>query len=130
MCRSACLVPTEVRRGCWIPGSGVTDSCELPCRCWGTNPVICKSSKCSSSPSHPLQSHATGSGAHLGSCSESKTTKTRPPVLPSLMPRDSSSDIETPGNPETPHNSRRMWALSSDKRGTIGSDLMATGTKK
>lgn len=56
--------------------------------------------------------------------------KTRPPVLPSLMPRDSSSDIETPGNPETLRNSRRMWALSSDKRGAIGSDLMATGTKK
>lgn len=130
MCMSAFLVPREVRRGCWILRSGVTDSCELPCRCWGTNPVICKSSQCSSSPSHPLQSHAPGMGVHLGICSESKTTKTRPLILPSWMPRDSSSDIETSGNPETLHNSRRMWALSSNKRGAIDSDLMATGTKK
>lgn len=25
------LVPTEVRRECWIPGIGVPGGCELPC---------------------------------------------------------------------------------------------------
>lgn len=27
----ACLVPTEVRTGCWTPGNWVIDSCEAPC---------------------------------------------------------------------------------------------------
>ena len=36
-CMSVCHVqakPTEVRRGIGSPGTGVRDSCELPCRCW------------------------------------------------------------------------------------------------
>lgn len=28
-----CLVFTEASRGHWIPGTGVTDSCALPCGC-------------------------------------------------------------------------------------------------
>ena len=28
------------------PGAGVTDGCELPCRCWGLNPNRLKSSQC------------------------------------------------------------------------------------
>ena len=28
-----CLVPTEVKRGHWIPETGVTDSSEPPCEC-------------------------------------------------------------------------------------------------
>lgn len=27
-----CAVPTVVRRGHWIPGTGVTGACEPPCR--------------------------------------------------------------------------------------------------
>lgn len=33
-----CLMPTEARRGCWVPGTGVIDSSEPPCGCWETNP--------------------------------------------------------------------------------------------
>ena len=32
-----CAVPVEARRGCHIPGTGVTDSCELLCGCWELN---------------------------------------------------------------------------------------------
>lgn len=43
VCMSPCvphmfLVHTEDRRGIWIPGDGVTDGCEPPCRCWESNP--------------------------------------------------------------------------------------------
>ena len=31
-----CLLPAEVRRWYCISESGVTDGCELPCRCWGS----------------------------------------------------------------------------------------------
>jgi hypothetical protein len=30
-------VSVEIRRGYWIPGAGVTDSCELLCGCWELN---------------------------------------------------------------------------------------------
>lgn len=32
----ACLVPTEVRREGWIPGTGVKAGCKLPCGELGT----------------------------------------------------------------------------------------------
>lgn len=36
-CLCACLSPTEVRRGQWIPEAGVTDVCELLCGFWEMN---------------------------------------------------------------------------------------------
>lgn len=30
-------VPTEIRRGCWIPGNEATNSCESSCGCWESN---------------------------------------------------------------------------------------------
>ena len=32
------LVSEEARRGHWIPGTGVTNGCELPCGCWELTP--------------------------------------------------------------------------------------------
>jgi hypothetical protein len=31
------IVLVETRRGIASPGTGVTDSCELPCECWELN---------------------------------------------------------------------------------------------
>jgi hypothetical protein len=31
------LVPTETREGIGVSKTVVTDSCELPCRCWESN---------------------------------------------------------------------------------------------
>lgn len=31
-------LPFEARRGCLIPGTGVTDGSELPRKCWESNP--------------------------------------------------------------------------------------------
>lgn len=31
-------VPPEARRGRQLPGTGITDSCKLPCRCWTSKP--------------------------------------------------------------------------------------------
>ena len=36
-CMSVHRVHTEARRGCQIPGTGVTDGCELSCGCWEFN---------------------------------------------------------------------------------------------
>ena len=32
-----CLAFEEARRGVRSPGTGITDSCELPCGCWQLN---------------------------------------------------------------------------------------------
>lgn len=33
----ACLIPEEtLKKGIGSPGIGITESCELPCRCWGS----------------------------------------------------------------------------------------------
>lgn len=34
----ACLEPTKVKRGYQSPGTGIVDSCELPCQYWESNP--------------------------------------------------------------------------------------------
>ena len=38
MCMGLLLMYICARRGRQIPGTGVTDSCELPCGCWELNP--------------------------------------------------------------------------------------------
>lgn len=51
----ACLVP-EVRKGIRSTGPGVIDDCGLPCGCWVSNLVLCKSntyfSRLSICPAH------------------------------------------------------------------------------
>lgn len=36
--RVRCPMPSEVRRGCWIPWNWVMNGCEPPCECWEPNP--------------------------------------------------------------------------------------------
>lgn len=36
----ACLVTEEAREDDGIPGTGITDVCELPCGCWELNPGL------------------------------------------------------------------------------------------
>lgn len=36
----ACLLPEEARRAVGVPGTGVTDSCEPPRKCWESNPGL------------------------------------------------------------------------------------------
>ena len=36
----ACLVPVKARRGCWNPGTGATDNCEVPCEGWESSVVL------------------------------------------------------------------------------------------
>jgi hypothetical protein len=31
------IAPMDLRKRCLIPGTGVTDGCEVPCRCWALN---------------------------------------------------------------------------------------------
>ena len=40
VCMCAMYMPGVhgVQIGFWIPGTGVTDGCELPCGCWDWNP--------------------------------------------------------------------------------------------
>lgn len=34
---SMCLVLMKARRGCWIPRTGITESCKLQYMCWEVN---------------------------------------------------------------------------------------------
>lgn len=36
----ACLLPVKVRSGCWIPGTGVMNTCEPPYNMLGTEPQL------------------------------------------------------------------------------------------
>lgn len=38
-------MPTEVRRGCWMPSNGVTSGCEPPRKCWESDWVLCKNTR-------------------------------------------------------------------------------------
>ena len=49
-----CLMPVEATRQC-IPGTGVTDGCELPCVFWDTNPGPLKEQQMLLTPESPLQ---------------------------------------------------------------------------
>lgn len=51
-----CLVPTEIRRGCQVPETRVTEGCELPCRCWELNSDTLEEQLVLLSPEPSLQS--------------------------------------------------------------------------
>lgn len=50
-----CLVPTEIRRGCQVPETRVTEGCELPCRCRELNPATLEEQLVLLSPEPSLQ---------------------------------------------------------------------------
>lgn len=51
-----CLVPTEIRRGCQVSETRVTEGCELPRRCWELNSDTLEEQLVLLSPEPSLQS--------------------------------------------------------------------------
>jgi hypothetical protein len=55
VCAYICLVPAKAERSCWVPGTAVIGTCELPSEYWDLNPSFLEEEPLLLTTKPPLQ---------------------------------------------------------------------------